>query len=126
MVRPEGECFQGVPYDDLPIEAVDWEHRADHLRDRTMRYGDGEVNLEPEWATEAALDPKRLVGPGSSKTSIEVIGFSPSAPAAVTGQSGRVLKVWLVPKGDLQSGEWWGASACVGNGRNQREYWEGV
>ncbi len=118
--------FLGVPYPDLRIDAVDWEHRGDHIRTRSERYGAAEFNVEPEWASEAALDPDRIVGPGTSATSIEVVGMSSSAPARSGECNGRVLKVWLVPKdqaGSPPSGDWWGASACDANDRDRRDYW---
>ncbi|MGH2727070.1 MAG: hypothetical protein ACRDKS_08850, partial [Actinomycetota bacterium] len=75
----------------------------------------GEFDVEPSWATEAALDPARLVDL-ASEGSIVVLGFSE--------QADRVLKVWLVPKEDMpSSGEWWGASACVANDVNIRDYY---
>lgn len=114
--------FGGIPYGNLPRESVDWTHAGEHIRTRSQRKGRAEFDVEPEWATEAALDPEALIGPGSSTTSIEVIGFSPSAPAADGNGLGRVLKVWLVPKDDPPSGEWWGASACAGNDQDVAAY----
>lgn len=120
------DLFEGIPYSQLRIDSVDWLHRAEHIRTRSIRHGSDQFEIEPEWATEAALDPKRLVGHGSSDTSIQVVGWSQSAPGRTQGQTGRVLKVWLVPKDHPPaSGDWWGASACEGNARNRREYWEG-
>lgn len=122
--RMPGEelTFEGIPYEDLPRESVDWEHRAEHIRTRSTRKGPHEFDVEPEWATEAALDPEALVGPGSSPTCIEVIGLSPSAPAADANGHGRVLKVWLVPKSHPPSGDWCGASACAGNEQDVAAY----
>lgn len=124
----EDPLYEGLPYALLPIDAIDWTHRAEHIRTRRLRYdGRKEVDLEPEWATQAALDPDRLVGPGSGR-SVEVVGFSPDAPARTSDGQGRVLKVWIVPKeptGSPPEGEWWGASACDGNERDRREYWRG-
>jgi hypothetical protein len=105
--------FQGVPVNELPIQAVDWTYRAEHIRTRSVRQP-GDFDVEPAWATEAALDSDRLVDV-ASKGSVVVMGFSQLA--------GRVLKVWLVPKDDMEvSGEWWGASACVANETNTRDY----
>lgn len=39
----------------------------------------------------------------------------------MSASSGRLLKVWIVPK--EFDGEWWGASACVANARDRRD-WE--
>lgn len=106
--------YRGVPIRGLRIDAVEWtEERAEHIRSRTKRYGPGEFDIEPEWATEAATDVDRLAGPAGSGESLQVVGFSVSC--------GRVLKVWLYPK-DLEAGEWYGASASEANETNQRQY----
>jgi hypothetical protein len=119
----DARLFEGIPYADLSINSVDWLHRAEHIRTRSQRYGANEFDVEPEWATEAALDPRRLVGEGSSKTSIQVVGWSASAPGLEAGTSGRILKVWLVPKDHPPaSGDWWGASACNGNRSDRLMY----
>jgi len=99
--------------EELPILAVDWIHRAEHIRTRSTRRR-GDLDVEPGWATEAALDPDRLVDV-AGEGSIVVLGSCE--------RTGSVLKVWLVPKDDMPtSGEWWGASACVANERNVRDY----
>ena len=116
------DTYRGLPLDELRIDAVDWAHGAQHLRTRTDRYGSGELDLEPEWATEASLDPRRIVRATKSK-SLEVIGWSESAPPRRDGDGGRLLKVWLVPK-RIDHGEWWGASACPANERDRRNYEE--
>lgn len=120
------ELFEGVPYAQLRIDAVDWFHRAEHIRTRSARYGRQELDIEPEWATEAALDPRRLIGRGSSDTSVQVIGRSQGAPGRTLDEVGRILKVWLVPKEHPpKSGDWWGASASDANTTNRRQYMEG-
>lgn len=119
----DDELFCGIPYAELPIESVDWHYRGDYIRTRSQRKGSNEFDVEPEWATQAALDPRRLVSRGSSGSSIEVLGFSNDAPSRVPGHRGRVLKVWLVPKENPPSGDWWGASACDANANDRREYW---
>lgn len=108
--------------EDLPIETVDWTHRAEHIRWRSQRYGPAEFDVEPEWATEAAMDRNRLIDRASDR-SVVVIGWSSSAPPRQPQDEGRVLKVWLVPK-DLQHGDWWGASACEANDSDRRQYQE--
>ena len=106
----------GIPIRGLRIDSVEWiDERAEHVRTRTKRYGPGEFDIEPEWATEAALDPGRLAGPAASGEALQVVGFSTAC--------GRVLKVWLYPK-DLEAGEWYGASACEANETNKRMYRE--
>jgi hypothetical protein len=83
-----GEQFDGIPVGELPIDEVAWsEERAKHIRTRTERKGPVEINIEPLWASEAALDPNRLVRRGSGRESVEVLGYSPSAR--------RVLLVWI-------------------------------
>lgn len=115
--------FEGTPYEDLRIDSVDWLHRAEYIRTRSQRYGANEFDVEPEWATEAALDPDRLVGRGSSSTSVMVVGWSNSALGREPETIGRVLKVWLVPKDHPpSSGDWWGASACEGNSNDRQAY----
>ena len=59
-VRSAGaDAYDDIPYEELPIETVDWQHRADYIRQRSVRKGQpNEFDVEPEWATEAALDPK--------------------------------------------------------------------
>jgi hypothetical protein len=119
--------YEGLQLDALPINDVDWTHRGEYIRTRSERKGPREFNVEPEWATEAALDPNRLIGYCGDGRSIEVVGLSRSAPARAGLGTGRVLKVWLVPKeprGVPPEGEWWGASACDGNDRDRRDYWE--
>lgn len=118
-----GTEYRGVPVDRLHIDSILWtEERAEHIRTRTRRYaGREELDLEPEWATEAALDPARLVSI-TGGLSIEVIGWSSSAPARGGGR-GRVLKIWLIPAED-QEGLWYGASACAGNRYERRKYKE--
>jgi hypothetical protein len=120
------ELFEGIRYSQLRIDSVDWEHTAEHIRTRSTRYGPKEFDVEPEWATEAALDPQRLVGSGTSTTSIQVVGLSQAAPGRAPEEVGRVLKVWLVPKDHPPtSGDWWGASACAGNKNDRQAYEKG-
>jgi hypothetical protein len=75
------------------------DYRAEHVRSRSKRYGTGEFDVEPEWATEAALDRHRLAGPSTIGESLQVVGYSTAC--------GRILKVWLYPK-DIEAGEWYG------------------
>jgi len=83
-----GEELDGKPVGELPIEEVVWsDERAEHVRTRAEQKGPGEINIEPLWVGEAALDPNRLVRRGSGRASVEVLGYSPSAR--------RVLLVWI-------------------------------
>ncbi len=103
-----------MPVSSLRIEAIEWtDERVDHIRTRTKRLGLADVDIDPEWATEAVMDIYRLAGPAGSGDSLQVIGYSRSC--------GMILKVWLFPK-DIEEGEWYGASACVANKTSQRQY----
>ena len=69
------EEFDGIPLSELPIDEVAWsEERAKHIRTRAERKGPAEINIEPQWASEAALDPNRLVRRGTGRESVEVLG----------------------------------------------------
>lgn len=79
------------------------------------------MDIEPEWATEAAVDPMRLAGVGTDpqtgreSLSLTVVGYSPA--------SAEVLAVWLRPK-DLDAGEWYGQNAAKARRHWRREYME--
>lgn len=110
----EKPIYRGIPLDELRIESVEWtDAQAEHIRTRSLRKNPAELDIEPEWATEAAFDPERIVGLPGTGQSIKVIGYSEAA--------GRLLKVWLYPR-NLQKGEWFGASACAANTTDQRNY----
>lgn len=103
-----------MPFDRVRIDLIDWTHRAEYIRTRTARKSSPrEFDVEPEWATQAAMDPDALVGLGSGD-SIRVVGWSEAA--------GRVLTVVLVGK-EIEAGEWWGANAWASNRSEQRKYW---
>jgi hypothetical protein len=113
-----GEQFDGIPVGELPIDEVAWsEERAKHIRTRAERKGPAEINIEPLWASEAALDPNRLVRRGSGRESVEVLGYSPLAR--------RVLLVWVYTTEHPPSGVWQGGSAIVAGRRLRAAYWEG-
>jgi hypothetical protein len=83
-----------------------------------MRYP-GALDVEPEWATEAALAPRARIGlDPSSKTGegIRVTGWSAGA--------GRVLTVILLPAGHPPTGAWLGATSWMTKGRDLRDYRE--
>ena len=87
----DGGLYDGLPVDRLPIDAVDVPDEA-HLR-RSARYRDA-VDIEPEHAVEAVLDPRRLVARDpKSRTgeAIRVVGYSAGMD--------RVPVVVLVPDG---------------------------
>ena len=118
--------YLGVLISDLVIEDIDWTGREDHIRYRSIRLDNPlEFDVEPEWATEAALDPLRLARQRDSG-SLELVGFSPSARDRGDGVAGRILRVWLIPVGgDPRSTCWLGRSACIApaaiRARYQRE-----
>jgi hypothetical protein len=119
--RASEEGFDGIAYMDLEIEAVDWEHRAEHIRRRSERKGHGEEpNIEPEWATEAAMDPNRLVGDSGSESgsSVRVVGYSQAARMTLT--------VLLVPKTSPAGADWWGASAWAADPSDCQAYDENL
>ena len=113
--------YDGIPLPELPIDEVDWRHRGDYIRTRSSRRGPREFDVEPEWATEAALDERRKVARDTASKSgraIRVVGWSDGAR--------RVLTVLLVPKGHAGDGAWWGVNAWAANSRDARHYrWEG-
>jgi hypothetical protein len=85
----EGDLYDGLSVERLPIDAVDVPDEA-HLR-RSDRYS-GAVDIEPEHAIEAVFDPRRLVARDpKSRTgeAIRVVGYSAGMD--------RVLVVVLVP-----------------------------
>jgi hypothetical protein len=76
-----GEDFDGIPVGELPIDEVVWsDDRAKHIRTRAERKGLAEINIEPLWASEAALDLNRMVRRGSC---------GPQAAGGVLGGQGR-------------------------------------
>jgi hypothetical protein len=103
--------YPGFPLDRLQFVEIDWEHRAEHIRTRSAR-SSGDTDIEPSWATEAALDPHAIVAVASDG-SIRIVGWSKTAE--------RMIKVWLVAK-DLERGMWWGASACLANRSDRNKY----
>jgi hypothetical protein len=111
--------YRGVPLEDLLVETVEWpDEIAIYIRSRSERRK-GEVDIEPEWATEAALDPMRLVGvrtdpkSGRESLSLTVVGYSPAAA--------EVLAAWLRPK-NLEAGDWYGQNAARARRQWRREY----
>lgn len=109
--------YDGIAVPDLPVDSVEWtDKQADHIRARSTRYP-GAFDIEPEWATEAALNSIRRVGlDPASKTGegIRVVGRSAAA--------GRVLTTILIPEEHPPSGAWFGVTAWVTKGRDLREY----
>jgi len=113
----EEESYDGIAIPDLRVDSVTWTAgQAEHVRTRSSRYP-GAVNLEPEWATEAVMDPKRRFGlDPASKTGegIRVIGRSATAA--------QVLTVILIPEEHPPTGAWLGVTAWLTKGRDLRDY----
>lgn len=110
----EGDLYDGVPVERLPIDTVDVPDEA-HLR-RSDRYS-GAVDIMPEHAVEAVFDPHRLVARDpKSRTgeAIRVVGYSAGMD--------RVLVVVLVPEGHPPGGLWHVATAWPADGRMRRIY----
>ena len=114
------DLYDGIPVADLPIEAVDWEHRAEYIQTRSRRRP-GDFDVDPAWATEAALDPHRLVAKDRASKSgegVRIVGYSSAV--------GRVLTVLLIPKEHPPERDWWGVNAWLSNERDRRSYEEEV
>ena len=125
FVHAGEETYDGVPYADLVFTEVDWSETTEHIRTRSSRTNRlDEFDVEPEWASEALLDPDRLVGSGGSTSglSVKVLGWSESAPAYKGAGLGRVLKVLVVPKDHPPTYRWWGATAMDANDKDRRRY----
>lgn len=113
------DTYDGIPVSQLPIDEVDWEHRGEYIRTRSKRKGPDEFDVEPEWATEAVMDPGAVIrrDPASrSGQGLRVTGHSAGA--------GRVLVVILVPKEHPPTGAWWGTNSWSANDRDRRDYEE--
>lgn len=112
------DLYDGVPVAYLPIEDVYVPDPA-HLR-RSLRYP-GAVDIAPEHAVQAALDPRRLVArdPGSrTREAIRVVGRSRGM--------GRVLIVVLLPDDHPPSGVWRITTAWPADQRTRAIYAEKV
>jgi hypothetical protein len=116
----EEETYDGIAVSELRIDSVEWSpEQAEHIRTRSRRYR-GALDIEPEWATEAALDPQARIGlDRASKTGegIRVTGWS--------GGAGRVLTDILFPTAHPPRGAWLGVTSWTTAGRDLRDYWEG-
>ena len=110
--------YKGVPLTRIRIGAVEWsEQAAEHVRSRRVRGGGRDI--EPEWATEAVFDSKRLIAIAQAD--------SPNAALVIVGISdsfGGLLKVWIWSDDPAGSDEWNGGSACAANNTERRRYSE--
>ncbi|MGI8648289.1 MAG: hypothetical protein DLM55_04475 [Acidimicrobiales bacterium] len=112
-----GEEYEGISVSLLSIDEIDWEYRGEYIRTRTVRKSLREFDVEPEWATAAALDRYRLVGRDSASKSgqaVRIVGYSPGA--------GRALAVIVIPKEHPPTGAWWGVNAWAANDTDTRRY----
>jgi hypothetical protein len=116
----EEQRYDGIPVSGLRVDSVEWlAEQARHVRTRSSRY-QGAVDIEPEWAAQAALDPRARIGlDPASKTGegVRVTGWSDGADL--------VLTAILLPAGHPPAGQWLGVTCWVTKGRDLREYWEG-
>ena len=112
---PEPFCYRGVLLGDLRIDEIDWEANGEHLQTRSQRRA-GDMDLDPEWATAAALDPYRMLR-ARGNDALEVVGSSPSAPPVA-----RILKVWIRPMYSIDDAKWEGGSACPAGPNVRRIY----
>lgn len=107
------------------IIEIDWPAwSSEHLRSRTRRYPDilDELDIEPEWATEAALDEFGLLSL-TVENDLRVTGWTPHAPSAPWGQRpGRVLRVILKPQ-EIDEGSWSGVTAAPAGQKAAEWYW---
>ena len=113
--------YRGIPLNQLRIRSIQWtDDAATYVRTRSQRRAN-DRDIEPEWATEAALSARAEVSwapPPTGSDAIEsesllVIGFSESARA--------VLKVWLRPL-DMDEGDWVGINAAYPKARVAQQY----
>lgn len=114
-MRATDATYDEIPYEDLSIEAIDWSERGQYIRTRSTRKNPREFDVEPEWATETAMDPLRKVGPGRSVSgeTIRVVGRSAGA--------GRFLTVLLIGKDIPVRGDWLGINAWAASKRDLRD-----
>jgi hypothetical protein len=117
--------YRGRPLGDLQVIEIGWpDWCAQHIQTRTSRYPDDpdELDIEPEWATEAALDPHGRLSL-TKENDLRVTGWAEHAPAASWSQrTGRVLRVVLKPV-DIDDGQWSGFTAAPASREKAEWYW---
>lgn len=110
--------YRGVDLHDLLVESIFWpESRVAYIRARSSRRR-GDVDIEPEWASQAAFEPRRIFAAlsrpdGRESRSLTVVGRSDLA--------GFIVVVWLIPI-ELRTGEWIGVNAAKAGRRWVRAY----
>lgn len=117
--------YRGRRLGDLQVIDIGWpDWCVEHIGTRTRRYSDSEdeLDIEPEWATEAALDEYRRLSL-TRENDLRVTGWSENAPAAPWSQRhGRVLRVVLKPV-DIEDGYWSGFTAAPASQKAAEWYW---
>jgi hypothetical protein len=109
--------YDGVPYEDLVFEEVDWSEVGEHDPGRrSERKGTSEVNVPVEWATEACQDSNRWVRSAGSHSglTVKITGMARSA--------GFLITVIVAPKEHPPDGRWYGATAWKAKPAEQRDY----
>lgn len=107
--------YDGIPVEQLPIEAVSWP-APEHLR-RSLRYPN-EEDIDPADATAAALDSRRVIARDpTSRTgeTIRIVGYAPI--------SDQVLVVVLLPADHPPAGQWYGVTARPATRAERRDYY---
>lgn len=124
-VLSEEQRYRGHRLCDLEVNDISWsEWSAGHLQNRTARYPNDpdELDIDPEWATEAALDYHRRLSITESND-LRLTGWSPHAPSASWSQrEGRVLRVIVKPF-DIVGGVWSGTTAAPASEGASNSYW---
>ncbi|HEX6521504.1 MAG TPA: hypothetical protein VF070_16110 [Streptosporangiaceae bacterium] len=117
--------YRGFRLDELQVTLINWpEWCTHHIQTRRDRYPDDpeELNIEPEWATEAALDPHGKLSL-TRENDLRVTGWTPNAPAATWSErQGRVLRVVLKPI-EITEGYWSGFTAAPASQKAAEWYW---
>jgi hypothetical protein len=110
--------FAGQPLEEVEIADVDWTHRGEYIRTRSVRHP-GDFDVEPEWATQTVFDEERLLGPDPASKSgrtLRIVGYAPAVD--------KVLVVLIMPKHwPRMDGSWWGVNAWLANSTLHRRYY---
>jgi hypothetical protein len=108
------ERYGGIPIGEVPIEEVDVPDPT-HLQ-RSRRYPNA-LDIAPEQAVQAALDPRRRVRRDASSRvgeTLRVLGYSRGAD--------RMLVVLLLPHDHPPTGSWHVATAWPSGPRARAAY----
>jgi hypothetical protein len=108
------EQYDEIPIGEVPIEEIDVPDPT-HLQ-RSQRYPKA-LDIAPEQAVQAALDPRRRVRPHTTSRvgeTLQVLGYPPEAD--------RVLVVLLLPHDHPPTGSWHVATAWPAGPRARAAY----